>query len=76
MYSKAYHLVNANVGYPFKFGNRKVDVQINVDNALDYDDPIYNGLFAYVLNGTTYNVPYGTKNIWPRTARLTVTIPF
>ncbi len=76
VYAKSYYLATASLGYPFKIGRRKIDVQLNVDNLLNQGDAIYNGLFAYVFNGTTYNIPYGTKNIWPRTGRLTVTIPY
>jgi hypothetical protein len=76
VYSKAYYVASGTMGYSFKIADRKVDVQLNVDNLFNYDTPVYNGLFAYVFNGTTYNIPYGTKNIWPRTARLTATFSF
>lgn len=76
VYAKPYHLVSAQIGYPIKVGKYRADVQLNVDNLLGYDDPIFNGLFVHTLNGTSYNIPYGKKTVWPRTARLTVTIPF
>jgi iron complex outermembrane receptor protein len=76
VYAKKYHLVSAQIGYPFKIGKYLIDVQLNVDNLLDYDDTITNGLFVYTLNGQSINVPYGKKAVWPRAARLTVTIPF
>ncbi|MBI5380656.1 MAG: hypothetical protein HZA31_02030 [Opitutae bacterium] len=76
VYSKSYNLVSGSIGYTFRFGNRKIDVQVNVDNLLNYDSPVYNGLFAHVINGVTYNIPYGNKAIWPRAARLTLTAPF
>ena len=63
-------------GYPFKIRGQKVDVQLNVDNLLDYDEPRYNGVATHTLKGNSVVVPYGFKNIWPRTIRLTVTVPF
>jgi iron complex outermembrane recepter protein len=76
VYAKKYHLVSAQIGYPFKIGKYQIDVQLNVDNLLDYNDAITNGLFVYTLNGQSINVPYGKKAVWPRATRLTVTIPF
>ena len=77
VYAKKYHLVSAQIGYPFKFGKYKIDVQLNIDNLLDYSDPIVNGLFVYTPpGGVAQNIPYGKKTVWPRAARLTVTIPF
>ena len=76
VYSKSYHLVSAQIGYPFKFGKHKVDVQLNIDNLLGYDDPIVSGLFVHTVNGQSVNIPYGQKNVWPRAARLSVTMPF
>lgn len=76
VYAKPYHLLNAQIGYPFKVWNHKIDVQLNVDNLLNYDSPIFNGLFVYTLNGQSYNIPYGKKEVWPRAARVTATIPF
>ena len=76
VYRKSYYLVSGNLGYPFKIGNRRVDVQLNIDNLLDYDETLHNGLFTFTGTGTPTNVPYGFKYAWPRKARLTVTIPF
>lgn len=76
VYADTYHLVSAQIGYPFKIGKYKMDVQLNVDNLLGYDQAIYNGLFVHTINGQTMNIPYGTKTVWPRSARLTLTIPF
>jgi iron complex outermembrane receptor protein len=76
VYSKEYYLLNAQVGYPITIGKYKMDVQLNIDNLLGYDDSIYNGLFVHTINGQSVNIPYGFKNVWPRAARLTVTIPF
>ncbi len=76
IYAESYHLVSIQAGYPFKIRGQKVDVQLNVDNLLDYDEPRYNGVATHTLKGNSVVVPYGFKNIWPRTIRLTVTVPF
>lgn len=76
VYAKPYHLVSAQLGYPVTIGKFKADIQLNIDNLLGYDDAIYNGLFVHSLNGQSHNIPYGFKSVWPRAARLTVTIPF
>ncbi len=76
VYAKAYYLMNAQIGYPFKIGKYNVDMQLNIDNLLGYEDNIYNGVIPQTIRGQTINIPYGTKNVWPRAARLTVTIPF
>ena len=68
--------MNAQIGYPVKFGGRRMDVQLNIDNLLDYNEPRYNGLFVHTLAGKSVNVPYGFKNVWPRSVRLTITMPF
>ncbi|MBI5381295.1 MAG: hypothetical protein HZA31_05290 [Opitutae bacterium] len=77
IYAKSYYTMNANLGYPFKIGRTKMDVQLNIDNLLNYDKPLFNGLFPQTLpNGSTAMIPYGFKYQWPRAARLTLTIPF
>ncbi len=76
IYAGSYYLVNGQLGYSFKVWNHKVDVQVNVDNVLNYDSPIFNGLFVHTIAGKTYNIPYGKKEVWPRAARFTVTVPF
>lgn len=71
VYADPFHLVTASLGYSFKFRNLPVDVQINVSNLLDYDDPIWR---------TNGNLAVGGQNIpnlfyWenPRLIRLTLT---
>ncbi len=76
VYAKEYYLVSGQIGYPFKVGKYKVDVQLNITNLLDYNDPIYNGLFVQAVGTQSVNIPYGKKDVWPRTTNLTVTIPF
>jgi iron complex outermembrane receptor protein len=77
VYAKSYHVVMANLGYPFKFGKRKVDVQVNIDNLFNYDKPLYSGLFVQSTpTGSSVNIPYGFKYQLPRAVRLTMTIPF
>jgi outer membrane receptor protein involved in Fe transport len=76
VYAKTYHLVSAQLGYPFKLGKYRADVQLNIDNLLGYDKSIFNGLFVHTVNGRTTNIPSGFKSVWPRAARLTLTIPF
>lgn len=76
VYAGTYHLVSGQLGYTFKFGRQRIDAQLNVDNLLNYNQPIYNGLFVYTVNGQSYNIPYGTKSVWPRSARLSLSIPF
>jgi len=76
MYAEAYHLVSAQLGYTIKIGRYSADVQLNVDNVLGDDHTIYSGVIAQTLQGAMVNVPYGNKAIWPRSYRLTVTLPF
>ncbi|MBP7140280.1 MAG: hypothetical protein KBA71_00090 [Opitutaceae bacterium] len=76
VYAKKYHLASALIGYPINIGKYKADIQLNVSNLFDYDDPIVNGVFAYSFQGSVQNVPYGTKNIWPRLVRFTMNLPF
>ena len=76
VYAKKYYLANALIGYPIKIGKYKTDVQLNVSNLFNYDDPIVNGVFAYSFQGTVQNVPYGTKNVWPRLVRLTINLSY
>ncbi len=72
VYGKAYYLVSGSLGYSIKLPRNRLDVQLNVDNLLAYDDPMYNGMF--VLQNRL--VPYGFRRMNPREARLTTTLKF
>ena len=76
VYAKEYHLVAGQIGYPFKVGKYRMDAQLNITNLLNYDDPIYNGLFVQAVGTQSINIPYGKKDVWPRAANLTVTLQF
>lgn len=76
MYAESYYLLTAQIGYPIKIGKYRADIQLNVDNLLGDDHTIYSGVIAQTLQGQLVNVPYGNKAVWPRSYRLTITIPF
>ena len=40
-------LVSASLAYPFQVRHTRMDVQLNVDNVLNYDTPMFNGMFVY-----------------------------
>jgi len=72
VYAPAYHLVSGSLGYQVKLPHGRLDLQLNIENVLDYDEPIYNGK-------TTYQnrlVPYGFRRPNPRAFRLTSTLSF
>ena len=50
--SKSYTLANLSAGYSLKLFDRNFDLQLNVSNLLNSDDPIYNGTTA--IGTTTY----------------------
>ena len=72
VYARAYHLVSASLGYPVKLGRHRLDVQVNVDNVLDYDTPMFNGMF--VLGDRL--IPYGFRRMNPPELRFTGTMKF
>jgi hypothetical protein len=72
VYGRAYYLMSGSLGYPVKLGRYQMDFQVNVDNLLNYDTPMYNGMF--VLGDRL--VPYGFRRMTPREARLTSTVKF
>ncbi len=72
VYAKAYHLVSGSLGYSFKLPRGRLDVQVNVDNLLNYDDPMNNGMFVV---GDRL-IPFGFRRMTPRTLRLTTTLGF
>lgn len=73
IYDKPYNLVNASIARTFKLkGKLALDVQLNVTNAFDYDDPLVNGTF----NRNGVSIPYGYKYAIPRSIRLTTTLRF
>ena len=78
VYRKSNYLLSGSLGYTFKVKRQRFDVQLNVDNLLDYDKPLVNGLFVQTsaTTGARVNIPYGFKYAWPRAARLTLTVPF
>jgi hypothetical protein len=76
VYDGTYYLVAGQIGYGFKMGRQKIDVQLNIDNLLDNKRTIYTGLIPQTFNGVATVVPYGNKQVWPRAYRLTVSIPF
>ena len=72
VYGKSYYLLSGSLGYSMKLLRARLDLQVNVDNLLDYDDPMYNGMF--VLQNRL--VPYGFRRMTPRELRLTSTLKF
>ncbi len=72
VYAKSYYLLSGSLGYSLKLLRARLDLQANVDNLLDYDDPMYNGMF--VLQNRL--VPYGFRRMNPRELRLTSTLKF
>jgi hypothetical protein len=72
VYARAYHLVSASLGYPVKVGRHRLDVQVNVDNVLNYDTPMINGMFIY---GDRL-IPYGFRRMNPPELRFTSTLKF
>jgi outer membrane receptor protein involved in Fe transport len=72
VYGPAYHLVSGSLGYQVKLLHARLDLQFNVDNVLDYDEPIFNGKTNY--QGTL--VKYGFRRVNPRSFRLTSTLSF
>ena len=72
VYARAYQLVSASVGYPVRLAGARLDLQLNVDNVLRHDTPMYNGVFV-VGNRV---VPYGFRRMNPPEARLTSTLRF
>lgn len=72
IYARAYHLVSASLGYGWKLPRARLDLQLNVENLLNYDTPMFNGMFT--VNNRL--VPYGFRRMTPREARLTSTMRF
>lgn len=72
VYARAYHLVSGSLGYGMKLSHARLDVQLNVDNLLNYDTPMFNGMFV-VGNRL---VPYGFRRMTPPELRLTSTLRF
>jgi outer membrane receptor protein involved in Fe transport len=72
VYSKAYFLVSGSLGYQVKLTRARLDLQLNVDNLLNHDDPMINGMFVV---GTRL-VPYGFRRMNPPELRLTSTLRF
>ncbi len=72
VYADAYQVASASVSYPFTWNDRKITVQLNVVNLLDYDDPIF--ATVAVAGGTLYRNAYRYQT--PRMLRLTATLNF
>jgi hypothetical protein len=72
LYAQSYRLVSASLGYPVRLAGARLDLQLNVDNVLGHDTPMYNGVF--VLGNRV--VPYGFRRMNPPEARLTSTLRF
>ncbi len=74
LYSDAYILVSASVGYRLKVREVPIDLQMNIDNVLDYDEPIYANNGLAVVGGVTYRNTYTYEA--PRRARFTANFRF
>jgi len=72
IYARAYYLVSGSLGYSWKLPRARLDLQLNVENLLNYDTPMFNGMFT--LNNRL--VPYGFRRMTPREARVTSTLRF
>ncbi len=68
-YAQAYHIASAMLGYPVKVRGASWDCQLNISNALDYEDPIFLGTALY--NGSIVRNSF--YYIEPRKYTLTVT---
>jgi hypothetical protein len=55
-----------------KLARVRLDLQLNVDNLLNYDTPIYNGMNIY----QNQRYPFGFRRQNPRAVRLTSTLKF
>ncbi len=72
VYARSYYLVSASLAYPFKVRQTRMDVQLNVDNVLNYDTPMFNGMFVY----NNRLIPYGFRRMTPPEAKITTTVRF
>ncbi len=72
IYSKSYYLVSGSLGYQVRLPRARLDLQANVDNLLDHDDPMINGM---IFRGDRL-VPYGFRRMNPPQLRLTSTLRF
>ncbi len=72
VYAKSYYLVSGSLGYPVKLRRAHLDLQLNIDNLLNHDAPMVNGMFV-VGNRL---VPYGFRRMNPPELRLTSTLKF
>lgn len=72
VYGSAYHLVSASLGYSVKLARNRLDLQLNMDNVLNYDTPMFNGMFVV---GDRL-IPYGFRRMNPPALRLTSTLKF
>ncbi len=72
IYNDAYSIYTATLGYNFKWMKNSWDVQLNVNNLFDYDDPIYRNTANY--RGTI--IPSAYHYIDPRQVILTATLRF
>lgn len=77
LYDHAYHIATASLGYRWnqRLAGQKVDVdvQCNVINLLNYDEPLFSGTAVYQ---NTYQYPNYFSLTEPRTVRLTTTLSF
>ncbi len=72
IYAKSYWTAMFTLGYNFKFRRLPVDLQLNVSNVLDYDDPVYTAVS--VFGGNVYRNAYYYEE--PRKATLSTTVRF
>lgn len=56
IYSPAYEIATALVGYRVKVAGESIDVQLNVNNVFNYTQPIYSSITT--LNGVNYKNAY------------------
>jgi outer membrane receptor for monomeric catechols len=72
VYATSYYLLSGSLGYQIKLQRARLDLQVNVDNLLNYDKPMFNGMLVY----QNTLVPYGFRRMNPREARFTSTLSF
>ncbi len=72
IYSDTRMLVTGTLGYSFKFQGNPVDVQLNITNLLNDQEPIYTGVSTF--SGVAYRSAFYFPE--PRKATVTVTMRF
>jgi outer membrane receptor protein involved in Fe transport len=82
IWTRGYGLVNASVGFPVKLkGGHTVNLNLTIDNLLDYDYPVYNSVGPRPYQGDLTSpartqVPIAYTYLIPRTYQLSASFSF